>query len=196
MENCVYMFVRGLIEVLYVGKAKNLNHRLNNHSHLPNKCYEETEKILYYSFNTEGDMELAERYFISKYKPVYNDRLLKKDITMEIENFNKLKFEEYENFKKITKKNSFLRDLEPYIKNNSYEMYTTKSGKRCYRVSLDFIEELSEMQGDNKINMEYNCCESMKKFGKEFDMPSWSVFSMEENDDYCLHLYCEVRQRF
>ncbi|MCC0686245.1 hypothetical protein [Clostridioides sp. ZZV14-6345] len=154
MENCVYMFVKGFIEVLYVGKAKNLNHRLNNHSHLPNECY------------TEGDMELAERYFISKYKPVYNDKLLKKDITIEIENFNKLKFEEYKGFKKITKKNSFLRDLEPYIKNNSYEMYTTKSGKRCYRVNLDFIEELSELQEEDKIYIEYNCCESMKKIWK------------------------------
>ncbi|HGT1646688.1 TPA: GIY-YIG nuclease family protein [Clostridioides difficile] len=196
MENCVYMLVKDVTDVLYVGKAKNLKNRLYCHSHLPKICYEETEKVMYYSFNTEGDMELAERYFISKYKPVYNDRLLKKDISIEIENLDKLKFKEYRHFKKKNIKNSFLRDLEPYIKNNSYETNTTEYGERCYRVGLDFIDELYELSTEGKIYIEYECCEETTKFGKKFDVPNWRIYSTEEDDVYLLHIYCEVRPRF
>ena len=87
IRNSVYRFINKEREIIYVGKAKNLRSRLRGHSHLSSECYEETEEIHYTTFETEDDMDLAERYLISKIKPKYNEVFKKKEITVEIEEF-------------------------------------------------------------------------------------------------------------
>lgn len=72
MKNCVYRFLNQEGEIIYIGKAKNLKNRLYNHKHLPKDCYEERATVEYVAFETEDDMDFAERYYIPKYKPKYN----------------------------------------------------------------------------------------------------------------------------
>ena len=44
MIYCVYRFIGKNREILYIGKADNLKHRLNGHTHLPEECYKRTKK--------------------------------------------------------------------------------------------------------------------------------------------------------
>lgn len=85
--NCVYRFLDEYNKIIYIGKAKNLKNRMNNHSHLNSECYNEVKIIQYTSFESEADMDIAERYYIAKYKPKYNT-LLKKDVSVNIETFD------------------------------------------------------------------------------------------------------------
>ena len=39
MKNCIYRFLNKNKEVIYVGKAKDLNKRLSTHKHLDIECY-------------------------------------------------------------------------------------------------------------------------------------------------------------
>lgn len=77
-NNCVYRFLNKYNEIIYVGKAKNLKNRLSNHNHLPKECYKERDRIEFICLNNEFDMDLAERYFITKINPKYNTVLNKK----------------------------------------------------------------------------------------------------------------------
>jgi len=72
INNCIYRFLNKDNEIIYIGKAGNLISRMNNHNHLPKECYDETVYIEYTEFETEDEMDLAERYYIPKYKPKYN----------------------------------------------------------------------------------------------------------------------------
>lgn len=88
MNNCIYRFLNAFGRVIYIGKAKDLNQRMSNHCHLPSECYEETVLIEYCTFDSEYDMDLAERYFIPKYNPKYNTVLYGKEITLSIFEFD------------------------------------------------------------------------------------------------------------
>ena len=82
MRNCVYRFLNKDNEIIYVGKAKNLKNRLSGHKHLPDECYKERMRIEYIKFNSEDDMNFAERYFIMKLNPRYNTILADKDFNI------------------------------------------------------------------------------------------------------------------
>ena len=82
MNNCVYRFLNEANEIIYVGKAKNLKNRLGSHTHLPPECYEERCKVEYVTFETEADMDFAERYYIAKYKPTFNVAMAEREITI------------------------------------------------------------------------------------------------------------------
>ena len=94
-ENCVYRFLNANNEVVYIGKAKNLKARLNSHTHLPKECYEEISDIEYYSFETEDEMDLAERYLIPKLKPKYNVVMAGRSISLSIPVFDNLTWSKY-----------------------------------------------------------------------------------------------------
>ena len=82
MKKCVYRFLNENKEIIYIGKAKVLKNRLNGHSHLPDACYKETKVIEYVEFDTNDDMDFAERYYIMKFKPKYNKVLSDKSTTI------------------------------------------------------------------------------------------------------------------
>lgn len=191
MKNCIYRFIGDNREILYIGKAHNLKHRLNGHTHLPLECYKKTKKIEYHSFNTKGDMDLAEIYYISKYKPVYND-VSKYDISITMKEFDELKFETY-NKKLIngtTSKNTkgIMRNFELYVKNNSFESYVPKKGcKRWYRVHPHFIKHEIEKFEENGIHTEYQGYEVTTKFGKEYIVIQYLVYSYEDNHSFYIY---------
>lgn len=101
MKNCVYKFIDEKANVIYIGQAKDLNNRLNAHNHLPKECYEQISHIEYTTFDTEDDMNLAEKYYISKMKPKYNKVHRKKQITLDIQ---QLEDREWKVFKESPKK--------------------------------------------------------------------------------------------
>ena len=72
MNNYVYKFINRNGEIIYIGKTKNLESRINNHNHLDPNCYKELDCIMYATFNTEHEMDFAERYYIQKINPKYN----------------------------------------------------------------------------------------------------------------------------
>ena len=108
MKNCVYRFLDKDNNIIYIGKAKNLKNRLNGHNHLSKECYEERKKIEYVSFKNENDMDFAERYFICKESPKYNEVLSNKPISINVTSLDVISWEVYdkETYKKdVAKKN-------------------------------------------------------------------------------------------
>lgn len=104
LTNCIYRFLNDNDEIIYIGKAKNLKNRFQEHNHLPKECYEECKKIEYTIFRTEDDMDLAERYYIPKIKPKYNDMMKDRDITLSIVTFDSViwhTFEKYYDMKQL-----------------------------------------------------------------------------------------------
>ncbi|CEP39724.1 GIY-YIG nuclease family protein [Paraclostridium sordellii] len=84
LKNCIYKFISNNNEINYVGKAMNLDSRIENHNHLPEECYKSTYAIEYIEFGTQtkDDIEIIEKYFISKCNSKYNKN---KDLTIGIE---------------------------------------------------------------------------------------------------------------
>lgn len=94
---CCYRFLNAKNEIIYVGRAKNLIHRLESHNHLPRECYEQVQKIEYCKFNNNDDLDLAEPYFISKWKPKYNQDFKNKRFSFE---WKELDTKEWKSFSK------------------------------------------------------------------------------------------------
>ena len=112
-KNCVYRFVNESNKIIYIGKAKNLKNRLgtkeHKSKHLPDECYKQIALIQYVTFETENDMEFAEKYYIQKYKPKFNSVLANKQITIEVPALDKrMWFPYYRDIEKIQNQlNSF-----------------------------------------------------------------------------------------
>ncbi|WP_195251948.1 GIY-YIG nuclease family protein [Romboutsia sp. 1001713B170207_170306_H8] len=96
MKNCVYRFIGRDHNLIYIGKAKNLEKRLSNHNHLEDECYKELAYIEYTSFDSEHEMDFAERYYIQKLNPKYNMVLSDKPISFNCEELDKRCFKIYE----------------------------------------------------------------------------------------------------
>ena len=95
LTNCVYRFLNKDGQVIYIGKAKYLKQRLSGHNHLPEDCYDEICKIEFCLFDTEDEMDFAERYFIPKIKPKYNTVFKEKIITFEIPKLDSINWYEF-----------------------------------------------------------------------------------------------------
>ena len=101
LQNAVYRFINKDGEIIYIGKAKRLRSRLNSHTHLPQECYEERERIEFCTFETEDEMDLAERYFIPKIKPKYNDTYSGRTINFNIDTLDNIQWYVYGTKKEI-----------------------------------------------------------------------------------------------
>lgn len=94
----VYRFINKNGAIIYVGKTNDLDNRIYTHindGHLPLECYSQVYKIQYLIFKTKVDMDIAELYFINKFKPLYN-KLDKEFNPIEIEFQNEFKWLNYE----------------------------------------------------------------------------------------------------
>lgn len=124
-NNCVYRFLNKYNEIIYIGKAKNLKSRLSSHNHLPKECYEERERIEFIYLNNEFDMDLAERYFITKINPKYNTVLNKKNTELCLSEFDNaiwINYGEFNNNDYIyNNENNLIENLsDAGIKSNKY----------------------------------------------------------------------------
>lgn len=103
MENCVYRFKDKNNTIIYIGKAIDLKQRLSNHEKLKN--YEDiVNSIDYTRFNTKSEMDFAEKYFISRYKPklnIQNIDIENKKMPFEIDILNKKNFTEIKGYNQL-----------------------------------------------------------------------------------------------
>lgn len=131
MSNCIYRFKNKENEIIYIGKAKKLNKRLNAHTHLPKQCYDEIEIIEYISLNTIDDIDLAERYFISKYKPKYNEVFKSRNITFNIYFLDRQKWV-------VIEKSKFYNSN---ISSELSEEIINKKNEISSRITIDLIDD-------------------------------------------------------
>lgn len=96
MKNCVYRFLDKDGNLLYIGKAKNLEERIRNHNHLPRECYNKRKTIEYVEFPTAEDMNIVERVLIAMLKPPYNTDLKQNDITIHVMELTNLNWRTYD----------------------------------------------------------------------------------------------------
>ena len=69
----LYRFLDKNNNIIYVGRTnKPLIDRINSHTHLPNKCYQERQKIEYTTCKDKPTLVIYELYYINKWKPKYN----------------------------------------------------------------------------------------------------------------------------
>jgi len=68
----VYKFLDKQSNIIYIGKAKTLSSRINNHNHLPQECYDSIHKVQYIELNNHSEGSIYEIYYINKYSPKYN----------------------------------------------------------------------------------------------------------------------------
>jgi excinuclease UvrABC nuclease subunit len=135
--NCIYRFLNDSNEIIYIGKSKNLKHRLQEHNHLPKECYKECRKIEYTMFNTEYDMDLAERYYIPKFKPKYNDLMKFREVTLSIDIFDNVKW----NTLNKHNKNKVKKPINQY--NHIYKL----NDEQLY---LEFCKYINKSNNKNK----------------------------------------------
>ena len=89
----LYKFLDANDDLLYVGISdKDIMTRLKQHTHLSVECYDLVEFVEYCEFDTKCDVELIERYLVSKYKPKFNTVYSNKDITVTVPEFDNLKY--------------------------------------------------------------------------------------------------------
>ena len=98
-SHVIYRFVDINGKVIYIGRAKHLENRLNSHGHLPKECYREIESIHYTKFSTEDDLDIAEPYYISRFKPKYNKDFKSKRYSFKIDFLENKKWKNYDTFK-------------------------------------------------------------------------------------------------
>lgn len=194
MKNCIYRLIGDNREIIYIGKAGNLKQRLSNHIHLPEGCYEKTKRIEYHSFLTKADMDFAEKYYISKYKPFYND-LLKEDITIKVKELDNAEFILYDNNKQGKAKKSsknIIREAELYIKYNSFDNYTLKDGIIRYRVPKDIVETIEEKF--NNVHIYYDGTDGIVLNGEQFERVFYGIYSEECEGKF--YIYYEDKPLF
>jgi len=138
IKNCIYRFVNNNNEIIYIGKALNLQTRINNSGHitkhLPEQCYAEIAVIEYVDFKTKNDMDFAERYYIQKYNPIYNDVHSDKPITIEIGELDtKLWFKYY------IKEDEVLRQIKEF-KNNNLIKYSPSYEYMDLKIDIDILD--------------------------------------------------------
>ena len=74
-DHVCYRFLNVASEIIYVGRAENLVRRMESHArkgHLSATCYSRVYKVEFCTFNSEDELDIAERYYISKFQPEYN----------------------------------------------------------------------------------------------------------------------------
>lgn len=150
MKNCVYRFLNKDNEIIYIGKATDLKQRISGHAHLPKECYEERFKIEYATFSTMDEVDLAERYLISKVKPKYNTEFKSKEMIITIDNFEGLQWLDYNSKNDTiidfeTRKEIVKIDLE--IEKINVKIETVKNKKQ---IISDMKDEILEVNGKGR----------------------------------------------
>ena len=73
----VYKFLDQDNNIIYIGRTTGLERRMKEHKlngHLSQECYDKVNKIFYSKLGSNVDMKIYESYYISKYKPIYNEK--------------------------------------------------------------------------------------------------------------------------
>lgn len=177
MKNCIYKFLNNKNEVIYIGKAKDLEQRLSNHNHLSCECYKELSEVRYCTFNTEDEMDFAERYYIPRYNPKYNTLLKEKSITISIKEFDNVIWNLYKkpSRKEIIKSKSKLKKQRSNI--SHYEKY------------IKLIEKNKIKEFNEKINKKVICTTTGEIFNNMNEIKDIYNISLESIVKHCEEKY-------
>lgn len=149
MRNCIYRFLNKDNEIIYIGKAVNLTQRMRCHNHLPKSCYEERVTVEFIEFDTDDEMDFAERYYIAKYKPKYNKVYINKIINISIHEFdNKTWTNEEEYLKEVRRQNILKWEQEKEAKRLQKEEV-----KRLKREDRKVKKEKQKKLNEIRINI-------------------------------------------
>lgn len=95
---CVYRWLNKNGEILYIGKTEKLKSRTKTHlttNDNHHKWIVDWDRVEYIEFNTYEEITIAEKYFISKEKPIGNTNLKNKNIKKYEGMFDSLNWELY-----------------------------------------------------------------------------------------------------
>lgn len=68
----LYCFKNKEGQIIYIGKADDINERLKHHKHLSEECYKEVNSIEYTIITNRADRDILETLLISQINPKYN----------------------------------------------------------------------------------------------------------------------------
>ncbi|MDE5772500.1 MAG: GIY-YIG nuclease family protein [Ruminococcus sp.] len=73
----LYRFINDKDEIIYIGRTNDIRRRIitehfTNNTHLPNECYNETQRVEYAEFANESEEVAYEAILINQEKPKYN----------------------------------------------------------------------------------------------------------------------------
>lgn len=94
-ERCIYRFKNLEDETLYIGKSNNLKEDLNGSNKIYNDNYGDIFIVEYIEFDSDEDIEFAELYLISKYKPKLNKINSIKSLSLNIKELDEDKWNLY-----------------------------------------------------------------------------------------------------
>lgn len=134
-----YRFINNDSEVIYVGKAENLEQRLKAHRSKKENKYKEMKYVEYIEVEKEIDAFILETYYINKYDPKYNNNWQKKDGT-------NLKIYDYRwelytpsTLNTINQLKAYNKELEEknYKMKKHYEATVTYEERNGYRLEIE-----------------------------------------------------------
>ena len=140
---------------------------MNSHNHLPKECYNERMIIEFISFETEYEMDLAERYYIPKYKPKYNTMMADRMINLSIEEFDNKKWINEKEYLEEQRKQFYFklelekeqRKLERYEKNKlkkEKQKLEKESAKKLREIKLNIQAYINKLEEENDIELNIN----------------------------------------
>ena len=190
-RNCIYKFINNNDEIIYIGKAEILENRINKKGHksrhLPQECYDEIAVIQYTSFSTENDMDFAERYYIKKYKPKYNDKHAGKPITMDLEELDNKIWTTY-----YLDENEVIKQIDDFLNSN----YTIKADINILDFYLMVISMKHEQFNNYEIYKEFerkNQIEQLKYFGYEDLEKQYKYINEIDNLDKLINIKLNIK---
>lgn len=175
----MYRFLNQEGDVIYIGKAKDLKNRLHSHRHLPKACYEERVTIEYVEFETEDDMDLAERYYVPKYKPKYNYIYAERDLRVSLRELDKRQWGLYESTDFLRKYNETIESLTEKIERlkvkveilNEEEGWFLKNEDGLVDASIYFKDPVKkEMINQIRLRKEEVIAELFQKKEQRFEL--------------------------
>lgn len=152
LKNCIYRFLNDNNEIIYIGKAKDLKNRLSSHNHLPQQCYDERVEIEFVMFETEDEMDFAERYYIPKYKPKYNSVLADRSININIVEFDNKKWITLEEYNKI----QMVKRLEEIEQEKIRKKNERKERTKKRKAEKEFQKAIIEAKEKYNIEIDTN----------------------------------------
>lgn len=94
-KRCIYRFKSLDDEILYIAKSNNLKDELNGDNKVYSNNYGDIFIVEYIEFDRDEDVEFAELYLVSKYKPKFNETNNISSISLNIKELDEDKWNLY-----------------------------------------------------------------------------------------------------
>lgn len=175
----VYRFLNEENQVIYVGKAKEIESRINSHfnkgGHLNKECYQETKKVEYIKTGGKTETEIKEKYYICKYKPKWNKNGNRENDVVSFE----------------LPKENWLIINHHRIKKINEEKYKTGRPTSCL-LNREKHHEIKEYCKNEKMNLEDFCINAINYFfEKNVEVEKMEINQTKRN----IGVVCQVNFR-